>query len=393
MLRTARLLVLSLLFAPGAAQGYAAFSQWEDGDTNLYVGNVSAWWASNVAQAAREWEHETAFDFHVKGNGLPACDRFESNIRLPADEQMLMNGVEFSDKLCGDDPLPEGVLAVVQAIGDDEGFLDRVGLIFNEDYSWNRYSGPVWSTEIDFYRVALHELGHFMGLDHETENAAIMQPIIGDLDSLQPDDIAGANSLYAAQPEAAPELTPVALCRAAQLKAASKLCKRQLACDAKRAKSLDAGKREACVAAAEAGFAASWDAAVAAGAGDGGCHEASAGTSMAPLVTGAAQAAMLEVGAGDPSDPGDRALRAKLLKQAASLCASDLGAWRKDVRRSNSAALTRALDKARGRFVSRGTKAIDKAETRGVRYDGAHPEQVSDPLELMANEVGAATAP
>jgi hypothetical protein len=393
MMRAARLLVLSLLLAPSASHAFATFSQWEDGDTNLYIGNLGFWWATNVAEAANEWSRKTAFEFDIKGNGLPACDRFDSNIRLPGNEQTLLNGVEFSDKLCGDADFPLGVLAVVQSLQDETGYLDVVGMIFNEEYTWNRYSGPVWDTEIDFYRVALHELGHFMGLDHEQTNPAIMQPIIGDLDSLTQDDIDGANSLYDAPPAPAPVLAPLTVCRVEQLQAAGKLCKRQLACEAKQAKSLDAGRRDACVAAAAASFAASWDAAVAAGAAEGGCYEPSDAASMAPLVTSAALAAELEIGDGDAADADDRALRAKLLKQAASLCASDLGAWKKEAMRSDPAKLTRSLDKARGRFVSGGGTAIDKARSRGVTYDGANLDRVADALELMANQMGTGTAP
>lgn len=393
MKRAARLLVLALLLAPSAASAFAAFSKWEDGDTNLYIGNLGYWWASNVAEAAHEWNRKTAFEFDIKGNGNPACDRFDSNIRVPGAEQTLENGVEFSDKMCGDIAFPEGVLAVVQSIQDDAGFLDRVGLIFNDAWQWNRYHGPVQESEIDLYRVALHELGHFMGLDHESSNVAIMQPVIGDIDELQQDDIDGANSLYAAAPAPAPVLAPLTLCRMEQLQAASNLCKRQLACEAKQAKDLDTAKRDACVAAAQVTFAATWDAAVAAGASAGGCYEPSDSASMAPLVTSAAGAAVTEVGSGDTTDPKDRALRAKLLKQAGGLCASDLGAWKKEAATSDPAKLTRAIDKARGRFVATGAAAIDKATARGVSYEGANLDLIADALELMSNVLGDGTAP
>ena len=55
--------------------------------------------------------------------------------------------------------------------------------------------------------------------------------------------------------------------------------------------------------------------------------------------------------------------------------------------------LVRRIDKARGRFVATGTTAIGKATARGVVYEGANLEQIADSLELMANDLGALTAP
>jgi hypothetical protein len=395
MSRTARFLVLSLLLFPAAAGAAEGFAKWEDGDTNLFIGNLSFFWASTVADAANEWNDETVFRFRIKGNGYPACDRTNSGVLNTPDEQALMNGVEFNEKMCFDVPFDANTLAVVQAISGDDGLLSTVGMIFNDAWSWEVYSGPLWvDSKIDFRRVALHELGHFMGLDHEADAVAIMNPIISDIDELQPVDIASANALYAAEPEVpeeAPE--PLELCRMRQLQEASKLCKRQLACESKLAKGGDAASRDACVATAESRFVAGWNAAVASGADAGGCYEPADGSSMAPLVTSAAAAASAEVGAADAANDTDQGLRSKLLKQAATLCAADLAAWRREARSSDPEKLSRGLDKARGRFVAAGAKAIDKAAGRGVSYDGGSPDVVADALELMANQLGGVTGP
>jgi predicted Zn-dependent protease len=74
-------------------------------------------------------------------------------------------------------------------------------VVFNSTKSWNSYRGNLRSTK-DFYRVALHEFGHILGLDHPDEFGqnvtAQMNAIIGDLDALAADDIAGARALYGA---------------------------------------------------------------------------------------------------------------------------------------------------------------------------------------------------
>jgi hypothetical protein len=60
---------------------------------------------------------------------------------------------------------------------------------------------------MDFHRVALHEFGHVLGLDHPDEAnpkqavAAIMNSHITYIDSLRPDDINGAHSIYDSGPD------------------------------------------------------------------------------------------------------------------------------------------------------------------------------------------------
>lgn len=56
---------------------------------------------------------------------------------------------------------------------------------------------PTDATDQFFYLVALHEIGHALGLDHVEDDRQIMNPIIyGNLDALGNGDIAGIQSLY-----------------------------------------------------------------------------------------------------------------------------------------------------------------------------------------------------
>jgi len=73
-------------------------------------------------------------------------------------------------------------------------------IIFNNSYTWDSYRGARRGSVVDIQRVALHELGHVLGLDHPDEAgqtvAAVMNSHVSDLDSLASDDITGAQRLY-----------------------------------------------------------------------------------------------------------------------------------------------------------------------------------------------------
>jgi hypothetical protein len=79
--------------------------------------------------------------------------------------------------------------------------------VFNSNLDWNSYRGNLRNaagggTLYDLHRVALHEFGHTLGLDHPDDFGqtvtAIMNSRVSNIDSLQPDDIRGAQSIYGA---------------------------------------------------------------------------------------------------------------------------------------------------------------------------------------------------
>jgi Matrixin len=75
-------------------------------------------------------------------------------------------------------------------------------VIFNANLTWDSYSGALRRGVTDFRRVALHEFGHMVGLDHPDDNgqnvSAIMNSHISNLDHLTADDISGGQALYGA---------------------------------------------------------------------------------------------------------------------------------------------------------------------------------------------------
>jgi hypothetical protein len=76
-------------------------------------------------------------------------------------------------------------------------------VFFNDDYSWE-IGNDRGHAAFDLMYVAVHELGHSLGLDHTSEPGAVMFQFTGPhkvFTRLHPDDVAGIQSLYAAVPE------------------------------------------------------------------------------------------------------------------------------------------------------------------------------------------------
>ncbi len=76
----------------------------------------------------------------------------------------------------------------------------------------NLNSSVDWSDTDMLFGVALHEIGHVLGLDHSDDSSSIMYYLYSsDLRTLQPDDIAGIQYLYGAPVSAVPEPSVYAL--------------------------------------------------------------------------------------------------------------------------------------------------------------------------------------
>ena len=110
-----------------------------------------------------------------------------------------INEIVFSAKVFDDD-FDTNVLAVATTWlrGNERTESD---ILFNSARTWDSYRGASRSA-VDIQRVAIHELGHSLGLDHPDEATpaqsvtAIMNSRISNLDTLAADDITGAQRLY-----------------------------------------------------------------------------------------------------------------------------------------------------------------------------------------------------
>ena len=171
--------------------------KWPGGETEFYfalegTSGTGILWNTAFREALTDWNEATDFNYIL---------REESHDPCAID---LMNGVDFTADVCGSE-FGENTLAVTltstraQILGPPR--LEEADIVINQNNTLDIFDGNLVQfgrqfDGIDFRRIALHELGHALGLDHEVSNLAIMAPTADDLDRLTSDDIAGANTLY-----------------------------------------------------------------------------------------------------------------------------------------------------------------------------------------------------
>ncbi len=159
----------------------------------LIDGNTS--WESVADQALSTWNS------HL---GTIQFSPVTQNPGMGADRDSV-NQVFFSPRVYGESF--GGLVLAVSTIWHDGTTRTESDVIFNTAVSWDSYRGPARRVGgkllCDFFRVALHEFGHVLGLDHPDQAgqtvSAIMNSVVSDLDSLTADDIDGAQALYPAQ--------------------------------------------------------------------------------------------------------------------------------------------------------------------------------------------------
>ncbi len=197
--RTLSLAVLagSALHAANSSAYLTDGSKWLRGEAEFYVAvpGLSASeisWNSAIIDALNNWSSNTLFDFTIVEEYKDPCvvDGFSS--------------IDFSEDFCGSE-FGTNTLAVatrrfeLQELGPPN--IIEGDIVVNNEERYDIFDGPLDqlgypNNGLDFKRIALHELGHVIGLDHEEVNPAIMGPTLSDVFELQDDDIAGVKALY-----------------------------------------------------------------------------------------------------------------------------------------------------------------------------------------------------
>jgi hypothetical protein len=175
-------------------------SSWPDGNIVMHLqlgdppsplidGTTS--WATVAEAALAEWNQ-----FITRSTFTSVRDSL-SEIR----RGNRINNVIFRGNIYGTD-FDSRTLAVT--LGSTTGAARSVekDVIFNSNRVWNSYRGNLRSGVAEFRRVALHEFGHVLGLDHPDQAVpvqvveAVMNSTVSNTEFLRQDDIAGARAIY-----------------------------------------------------------------------------------------------------------------------------------------------------------------------------------------------------
>jgi hypothetical protein len=199
--------VVALLGVSAAVAFVLSPARWRGGTTTLHISipgtaPSGGLYKDALAGALLKW-NETPFRFVIDDSYVDPCtgySRSSTGRSFPAGDGDSRNSIDFRADVCGND-FGSDVLAITLNLSTPGklGFeyLVESDIIFNTAFNWSIYGGPR-RTSVDFGRVALHELGHVLGLSHELGESAIMAPKVSDIDSLTADDRAGALRLYGA---------------------------------------------------------------------------------------------------------------------------------------------------------------------------------------------------
>jgi len=198
MRRTILLALAFLATAVGASQSYwVSGPTWPSGAVPMHV-ELGA--APSLTDGCPDWSC-------VASGAINRWNLFVGRIQLQAVE----NSAQTKGELNGRNDMFFAADMYGKAFGQDtlalttwwyrNDKLVEADIGFNQGKKWDSYRGTTRPGAVyDLRRVALHELGHVLGLGHPNDHGqtvvAMMNGTIGNLDSLTVDDIAGIQELY-----------------------------------------------------------------------------------------------------------------------------------------------------------------------------------------------------
>ena len=184
--------LLFLLLSPIVGHSWVGYGyRWFEGDLPLHMrlGLGASIWTDAAVDALRAWNGAGArfqFRWGQYAGGSLSCGGPDSR-----------REVVFAARHCDD--LEWGSTVGIAQFWYRGSQMVDADVAFDAGRSWDVYYGRR-RFAIDFRRVAMHEFGHVLGLDHPDDHGqvrtAIMNSSVSDTDRLQSDDISGIRAVY-----------------------------------------------------------------------------------------------------------------------------------------------------------------------------------------------------
>lgn len=162
-------------------------SSWQNSTAHYDLASSSKTYDVAFIEAMKKWNLKSNFSFTRATAGI--FDPCASN----PDRK---NSYRFSNNYCGKGW--NGSTLAVTVTWSSGGNTIDTDIVFNSNHKWGIHNGSNNSANgTDFRRVAVHELGHALGLGHESNKAAIMKPFItNDIINPLADDLNGLRAIY-----------------------------------------------------------------------------------------------------------------------------------------------------------------------------------------------------
>lgn len=110
------------------------------------------------------------------------------------------NSVFFLVNVCATSTFGASTLAVARTLSFASGEAIHSDIVFNTAKTWSAFDGPLSGMPgvNDFRRVATHESGHVMGLNHPPHASTVMNAFVSDVIAPLADDLNGVKAVYGA---------------------------------------------------------------------------------------------------------------------------------------------------------------------------------------------------
>ncbi len=161
-------------------------------------------WNSALEEAAQRWNLRTGFTLHMQQ------DPKLRNADICQDDGI--NSIQFRRDDCGFD-FGSTVLGITYSLFVKDRLIEA-DIAINDNEPWDIYSGAVRPDVSDFRRVAAHEMGHVIGLEHEDQTPSIMSSFVENIEYPIKDDIQGVSTVYGLPvtvPDACLQVVPLTL--------------------------------------------------------------------------------------------------------------------------------------------------------------------------------------